>query len=117
MNVTKGFIAEENDLEFYNGRALLNLEMEFVYCDDDGNELPFGFSGYTSSYFRVYNDDRREELVKSFVSQLTLNGNVIYFNCSVNDMTFEDQGPYYFEMGYNQSGYEVPVRFGRLRMV
>ena len=117
MNRTKGFIAEENDLEFYNGKALINLELEFVYLDDDDNELEFGFEGYVSAYWRIYNDKMREEIIKSFTTQITQNGNLLYVNASITDMSFEDQGPYYFEIGYNRTGYETPLRYGELRII
>jgi hypothetical protein len=111
MDVSKGFVAQEANLEFRNAMALLNLAFTIVYDDDD--ETAFSFFGYASSYFRVY-DERGGQLIKNFSTQVTVSTNVIVMNCSVSDMTFEDLGKYYFELGYNRSGYEIPIRYGEL---
>jgi hypothetical protein len=111
MDVSKGFVAQEAPLEFRNGVALLNLAFTIVYDDDD--ETAFNFAGYNSSYFRVY-DERGGQLIKNFSTQVTVSTNVMVMNCSVLDMTFENLGKYYFELGYNRSGYEIPVRYGDL---
>ncbi len=116
MNVL-GYIAEEAQLEFINQQALINLEMEFVYLDDNEDEQDFGFDDYVSAFMYVYNGKTREELIKSYTTQITRNGNILYLNCSVADMTYDDQGPYYYVVGYNRSGYEIPLRFGKLRMI
>lgn len=117
MNITKAFIAEENGLEFYNRKALIDLEMEFVYLDDDENELSFDFPEYVSAYMRVYEGRERVTILKNYTTQITQTGNLLYFNCSVSDMTFQDYGKYYFEIGYNMNGYEIPLRFGTLEII
>ena len=114
MDISKGFIAEEQGLSFYNGKAVINLAFTFLYDDDD--ETVFDFAGYVSAYFYVY-DERGEQLIKSFTSQITRNSNVLVMNCSVADMTFEDEGNYFYELGYNRSGYECPLRYGKLKIV
>lgn len=114
MDQSRGFIAQESDLSFYNAQALLNLVFTFLYDDED--ETNFDFAGYVSSYFRVY-DERSGQLLKSFTTQITRSSNALIFNCSVADMTFENLGPYYFELGYNRSGYEMPLRYGKLIIV
>lgn len=116
MDQTKAFIAEEKELTFYNARALINLEFEFVFIDDDNIENDFGFDGYVSAYFRAY-DEREGQSLKLFSSQITRTSNSLIFNCSVDDMTFENLGRHFFEMGYNNSGYEVTLRFGTLNVV
>jgi len=113
MNRSQAFIAREEELMFYNKEALIDLAFVFVY-DDGTDELDFDFIGYVSAYFRVYDGKKREQLIKDFSSQLTRNSSVLIMNCSVTDMTFEDHGPYFYEMGYNRSGYETPLRFGKL---
>lgn len=110
------FIAEKRELQFFNGKALINLVFEFVYDDEDGTEQDFGFEGYASAYFRVY-DEREGQLLKNFTTQITQTGKYLYFNCSVLDMTFEDLGPYEFELGYNRTGYETVLRYGPLKIV
>tara|TARA_R110000868_G_scaffold199747_1_gene446360 strand:- start:2254 stop:2598 length:345 start_codon:yes stop_codon:yes gene_type:complete len=111
MDASRGFVAQEAPLEFRNSMALLNLAFTIVYDDDD--ETAFDFFGYASAYFRVY-DERGGQLIKNFSAQVTVSLNVMILNCSVLDMTFEDLGKYYFEMGYNRSGYEIPIRYGEL---
>lgn len=115
MDQSRAFIAQEVPLAFYSGVALIDLVFPVLYDDED--ETPFDFAGYVSSYFRVYNDDRREQLLKSFTTQVTRNSYFMIMNCSVLDMTFEDHGPYFYEMGYNRSGYETPIRYGQLTVV
>lgn len=112
--MTQGFIAENNDLSFYNGKAVINLAIPVYY--DDTDESAFDFYGFVSAYFRVY-DERLGRIIKNFTSQVTRNSNVLVINLSVNDMTFEDVGIYYFELGYNSNGYEVPIRYGKLFIV
>lgn len=113
MDISQGFIAREEGLTFYNAQALINLTFVFVY-DDGTDELDFDFIGYVSAYFRVYDGKKREQLLKNFSNQITRNASVLIMNCSISDMTFEDHGPYFFELGYNRSGYEIPLRFGKL---
>lgn len=115
MDQSRGFIAQEADLTFYNAKAILNLALTTVYDDED--ETIFGFDGYVSSYLRVYDDRERTQLIKNFTTQITRNSNVQVVNCSVSDMTFEDQGTYYFELGYSNSGYEVPIRYGKFLII
>lgn len=116
MDQIKGFIAEEKALEFYNGKALINLQFEFLIVSDSGVESAFDFSGYVSAYFRVY-DERNGQLLKNFSAQIIRSSNFLIFNCSVADMTFEDLGKYWFEHGYNNSGYEVALRYGKLTIL
>ena len=115
MDQSRGFIAQEADLTFYNAKAILNLALTIVY--DDSTETNFGFAGYVSAYLRVYDDRERTQLIKNFTTQISRNSNVLVLNCSVTDMTFEDQGTYYFELGYSNSGYEVPLRYGKFMMI
>jgi hypothetical protein len=114
MDISKGFIAQEQGLSFYNGKAVIDLAFTFLY--DDEEETVFDFIGYVSAYMYVY-DDRSEQLLKSFTTQLTRNSNVIVMNCSISDMTFENTGTFYFELGYNRSGYEIPLRYGKLKII
>jgi len=118
MDKSRGFIAQEKELWFYNAKALIDVAFSMFYADED--ETTFDLPGYSSAYLRVYNDDKREQLLKNFVNQLTQSGsesNVLVINASVLDMTFEDQGPYYFELGYMNGGYEVPLRYGALKII
>lgn len=115
----RGFIAAEECLEFYNGVALIDLSFEFLFLDEDNDnaETAFGFDGYVSAYFKVYNE-RESGLMKDFANQLSRTTNFLIMNCSISDMTFEDLGKYYYEMGYIRSGgYEIPLRYGELKVI
>jgi hypothetical protein len=114
MDISRTFIAQEAGLSFYNGKAIKDLTFTFLY--DDEVETPFGFDGYSSAYMYVY-DERLGQLLKSYINQLTRNSNVLVMNSSVADMTYDDNGTYYFELGYNRSGYEVPLRYGKLKII
>ena len=115
MEPSRGFIAQEQGLTFKNGKAILNLAFTIFY--DDAIETIFDFSGYVSAYFRVYDSAKQGQLLKNFTAQVTRNSNVMVMNCSVADMTFEDIGYYWYEMGYINSGYEVAIRFGDLTII
>jgi len=112
MYISKGFIAQEQGLSFYNAKAIIDLTFTFVY--DDTDETVFGFDGYVSSYLYIY-DERRGQLLKSY--SLSRSANVLILNASVADMTFDDPGTYFFELGYNRSGYEMPLRYGKLSII
>jgi hypothetical protein len=107
------FIAEESGLECYNGSPVLNLAIYFE--DQDGNAYPF--AGYSSAYMNIY-QSRGQTQLKGFTSQLTRNSNVIVLNMSASDMTFNDNGDYYYEIGYVQSGgYSIPLRYGKFSVI
>lgn len=103
------FEAYEEEMQSFNRKALLNLPVAFVF--DDADQTLFTFPGYVSAYLKIY-DERDGQLLKSFSTQLTRNSNVLVLNCSVSDMTFDEKGKRWYEMGYNSSGYEVPLRYG-----
>lgn len=108
---TNLFVAQEEDIVIYNGRAILDEVIEYEYDDED--ETLFDFPGYSSSYWNIYDSEERNRSIKSFTSQVTRNSNCQVINCSVSDMTFTNDGTYYYELGYIRSGYSVPLRFGR----
>jgi len=107
-----GFEADEEELNLYNGQAVLDLAISYYFDDDD--ETAYTFPGYASSFFYVYDSPERVDLIKSFTSQVTRNSNVQVLNLSVSDMTFDDEGKYYYEIGYVRSGYEIVLRYGDL---
>lgn len=107
------FIGQEAPFEAYNGIAILNLSIVFQNSD----ETDFTFPGYVSAYFNIY-QSRGESQLKSFASQIIRSSNVFILNLSVSDMTFADNGTYYYELGYIQSGgYAVPLRFGVFKAI
>jgi len=115
MDISRGFIAHEQGLTFKNGKAVLNLAFTFLY--DDTSETIFDFPGYVSAYFRAYDSFKQTQLLKNYTTQITRNSNVLVMNCSASDMTFDDANYYYYEMGYLNSGYEVPLRYGQLLII
>lgn len=113
MDQSRGFVAEENEIVLENNKAILNKTLA-VFYDDNGDDVIFDFPGYTSAYMKIYDSLRKTRLIKNFTSQISRNSNVLIFNCSVSDMTFDDSGGYYFEIGYINSGYEISIRYGKL---
>ena len=105
---------EERPLEVYNQMAILDLSMSFFTeeCDEDTD---FTFPNFSSGYFRVFNE-RLGRRIKNIV--LTQSGNELVLNASILDMTFEDNGRYYYEIGYiSTGGYEFPLRYGVLTVI
>lgn len=112
---TRLFEGKEYQLIIYNGQAVLNMPFCFVEVDQcSGEESDFDFPGYFSSYFRVYNE-RSGRLIKDL--QLSHSGSTLFLNASVLDMTFEDNGNYYYEIGYVNSIYEQALRYGTLKVI
>jgi len=116
MDQIKGFVADNQEIILQNNKAVVNLTLA-VFYDDNGDDVIFDFPGYISAYMRVYDTLRRTRLIKNFTSQITRNSNVLIFNCSVSDMTFDDAGRYYFEIGYVNSGYDISIRYGQLTII
>lgn len=116
MDIVQGFIAENEDLKFYNGKAIINLVFAYYYDDED--ETAFDFTDDSGSYFFRVLDERSGRELKEYTTQLTRNSNRIIMNCSVSDMTFDDLGRYYYEKGYIRSGgYEEILRYGNLFII
>ena len=112
-----GFVAVEKDLVVYNGQALIDLSFKFRY-DDAPTYTAYDFPGYLSAYMNVYDSAERVYSVKTFAAQITRNSNNLVVNASASDMTFSDQGKYYFELGFIRSGgYYIPLRYGTLYVV
>lgn len=112
------FQAKEYPLIIYNGHALIDKAFRFytvVNCADlPYEEIDFDFPDYVSSYFRVYNE-RLGRLVLELA--MTNNGPYLVVNASVSEMTFEDNGDYYYEIGYSRAGYEQALRYGKLKVI
>ena len=114
----KLFDAEETPLEVFNGKAIIDQEIQFVVdeCEtDEVEEAAYTFPGYVSSYMRIYNE-RLGLLIRTIV--LSQSGGSLIVNASVADMTFDATGNYWYEIGYLQSGgYEIALRYGILKVV
>lgn len=115
---TRLFQAKEYSLIIYNAQALIDKAFRFytvVNCADlPYEEIDFDFPDYVSSYFRVYNE-RLGRLVLELA--LVNSGPYLIANASVSEMTFEENGDYYYEIGYSRGGYEQALRYGKLKVV
>lgn len=112
---TRLFDGKEYDLVIYNGQAIVNKAFRFytvVQCT--GEEIDFDFPDFNGAYFRIYNE-RVGRLLKDF--SLTQNGPYLVAELSIVDATFEDNGYYYYEIGYNRAGYEQALRYGTLKVI
>lgn len=112
---TKLFSGKEYTLTVYNGQALIDVAFRFYTQDNcDGETVDFDFPDYDSSYLRIFNA-RSGRRLKNL--SLSLDGAYLIANASVLDMTFEQTGNYYYEVGYVRSGYEQALRYGKLIVV
>lgn len=115
---TRLFSAVEYPLIIYNGKALIDRAFRFytvVDCVDvPYEEIPFDFPGYDSSYLRVYNERLGRLELELELSQ---SEEYLIANASSETMTFEDNGNYYYEIGYVRDGYEQALRYGPLSVI
>lgn len=115
---TRLFEAKEYSLVLYNGQAVVDRAFCFytvVDCADlPYEEIDFDFPDYVSSYFRVYNE-RSGRLILDVA--LTLNAPYLVLTANPSQMTFEDNGNYYYEVGYVKGGYEQALRYGTLQVI
>lgn len=114
MDRFKLFDGVEQPMEVYNGIAIIDKAIEF-FTEECDVETDFSFPSYSSSYFRVFNERLGREIKDIALSH---SGASLIINASSLDMTFDDNGNYYYEIGYMQTGgYEIPLRFGKLTVV
>lgn len=109
------FDGVEKKIEVYNGQAILDYAIEFFTKDECNDESDFGFPAYTSSYLRVFNERLGRQIKDISLSQY---GGSLIINASVDDMTFDDNGTYYYEIGYVQAGgYEIVLSYGHIVVI
>jgi hypothetical protein len=115
---TRLFEAKEYSLQIYNGQALIDRAFRFftvVDCESVAyEEIDFDFPGYDSSYFRVFNERNGSEILEIALER---SGSYLIANANAETMTFEDNGNYYYEIGYVRSGYEQALRYGMLNVL
>lgn len=112
---TRLFEGKEYDLVIYNRQAIVNKAFRFfTVVDCTGEEIDFDFPDFNGAYFRIYNE-RIGRLIRELT--LTQNGPYLVVNASVSEGTFEDNGYYYYEIGYNRGGYELALRYGTLKVI
>lgn len=105
MNV---FNAVTDNITFYNAHVV--KDFIFTFTSD--------FTDDTSSYFLTIYDERSGNIIKDFTTQLTRSSDSLYLNASVSDMTFDDLGKYYYEIGYVRSGgYEEILQYGTATVI
>jgi hypothetical protein len=109
------FDGVEKNIEVYNGQAILDYAIEFFTQDDCNDEEDFTFPSYNSSYFRIFNERLGREIKEIALAQ---SGGSLVINASALDMTFDDNGKYFYEIGYVQAGgYEIVLSFGPLIVI
>lgn len=115
---TRLFEAKEYPLQIYNGQAVINRAFRFFNVLDCADvpyeEFDFDFPDYVSSYFRVYNERNGRLLLDLAMDHIDP---YLILNASIADMTFEDNGNYYYEVGYVRTVYEQALRYGKLTVI
>lgn len=114
--LTDGFyLPKEQAVTIYNRQAIIDDVIDFTNtfnseCFTGNSEIPSGAIGF----WRAYNE-RSGKLLKNLA--LSISGNIFTMNASVSDMTFEDEGYYFYEIGYESGGYEYVFRYGTLKVI
>lgn len=111
---TRLFRGKEYPLTVYNGQEIINLAIKFYTKDCDGVASDFTFPEYISSYLRVYNERSGRRLLNL---ALTQSGAFLVVNSSASDMTFEEEGEYWYEVGYMRGPYEQALRYGTFNVI
>lgn len=113
---TRLFTASEQPLVLYNGQAILDKQFRFYTIEncEEYTEVDFNFPDYAGSYFRAYNERSGRLIVDIALSRDTT---YLIMNASESDISFEDNGNYYYEIGYVRGVYEQVLRFGTLQVI
>lgn len=115
MLKNKLFQAKDYPLIVYNGKAIIDKAFRFYTKDCDGVDEDFDYPGFVSAYMRV-NNERNGRLLLTLA--LTQSGTYLVLNASASEMTFEDNGNYWYEVGYVMTGgYEQALRYGVLQVL
>lgn len=115
MDIHNEFIAQEKELVFYAGKAVLNRR--HAHYDVDGN--PWDFSQAVSYFMNVWEEREGGLQVIEWTSPTNLSNSEheIILNAPVAD-TDIDRGKYYYEMGYVVAGgYEVLTAYGVAKFI
>lgn len=112
---TKLFQGSEYSLTVYNGQALINVAFRFYTEDNcDGEKIDFDFPDFAGGYLKVFNERIGRE-IKYLI--LDRDGPYLIANGSESDMTFDDNGNYFYEVGYIRGVYEQALRYGKLHVI
>lgn len=115
MSELRTFTATKEELEIYNGQAVINNVFEILNED----ATAFGFTGESGLFITFFNE-REGVVVKEFtdLTGLSRNSNNIFWNANPTDMQFDDRGKYYYELGFIRSGgYEQVLCYGNAKVI
>ena len=117
MDIHNAFIAQEKDLVFYAGKAILNKRLAFY----DINQDPWDFSEATGFTFKIWEEREGGLLMIDWDSDnLSLsasNENEILLNAPSTDTSIE-RGKYYYEIEYLVAGgYSVLLAYGQAEFI
>lgn len=112
MDIHNEFIAQEKELYFYSGKAVLNKRHAFF--DINGDE--WDFSAATGYTFKIWEEREGGYQVINWTSptNLTLSPpHEIILNAPTSDTDIE-RGNYYYEIEYLiAGGYSILIGYGR----
>lgn len=113
MDIHNEFIAQEKDLVFYAGKAILNKRHAFY----DINQDPWDFSSAIGFTFKIWEEREGGLLMIDWddtnLSLSSTNENEIILNAPSTDTSIE-RGKYYYEMEYLVAGgYSVLIAYGQ----
>ena len=112
MDIHNEFIAQEKELFFYSGKAVLNKRHAFY--DINGNE--WNFSAATGFTFKIWEEREGGHLMIDWddtnLTLSTSDANEILLNAPASDTALE-RGRYYYEIEYLlDGGYTVLIGYG-----
>lgn len=113
MDIHNEFIAQEKDLVFYAGKAILNKRHAFY----DINQDPWSFADAVGFTFKIWEEREGGLLMIDWddtnLTLSTTNTNEILLNAPSTDTSIE-RGKYYYEIEYLVAGgYSVLLAYGQ----
>lgn len=117
MDIHNEFIANQKDLVFYAGKAILNRRHAFFDINGD----PWDFSDAIGFTFRIWEEREEGDLMINWGDDnITLsgsNGNEFILNSNATETSIE-RGKYYYEIEYLVSGgYTVLIGYGEANFI
>jgi hypothetical protein len=114
MDIHNEFIAQEKELVFYAGKAILNKVHSFY----DVNGDDWNFQDATGFTFRIWEEREGGLLMIDWDdTNLANSGNEITLNAPATDTDIE-RGKYYYEIEYLVSGgYSVLIAYGTAKFI
>ena len=114
MDIHNEFIAQEKDLVFYAGKAILNKRHAFYHVD--GNA--WDFTDATGFTFKIWEEREGGLLMIDWDdANLSNSGNEIILNAQGSDTNIE-RGKYYYEIEYLVAGgYSVLIAYGQAKFI